>query len=360
MESGHMPSKQVRLAIVGVGNCTSALIQGLNYYAQNRDAAGLMHPDIGGYTVTDILPVVAFDVDARKVGHDLAEAIFAPPNNCYRLPDLEVREAGVKVLMGPVLDGVPPHLADLVQVADAERVDVARELKQARVDVVLNALPTGSARAARYYADAAIKEARVAFVNGMPELIVCDPEYALAAKELGVPLVGDDVKSQIGATIVHRALIRTMLDRGIHIKKTYQLNFAGNTDFKNLVRRGETKELTKTEALSSLIPYPAEVSPGFAYVPNMRDRKTAQFYFEAANFGNAPLSFHATLEVEDSANFGGTVVDAIRCCKLAQDRGIGGVLHSASAYLMKHPPEPMPDEDAWHCLEEFVAGSRAD
>ncbi len=353
-----MPSNKIRLAIVGVGNCTSALIQGLNYYAQTGETIGLMHPDLGGYAVTDIQPVVAFDVDARKVGKDLGEAIFAPPNICYRLPDVPARETGAKVLMGPVLDGVPPHLAELVQVADQKPVDVARVLKEVKADVLLNCLPTGSARAARYYADAAVKEAKVAFVNGMPELIVCDREYVRAAEERGVPLIGDDVKSQLGGTIIHRALIGTMLDRGIHIKKTYQLNYAGNTDFKNLTRRGESKERTKGEALTSLIPYPAEVSPGFAYIPLMRDRKTAQFYFEAANFGNAPLSFRAILEVEDSANFGGTVVDAIRSCKLAQDRGIGGVLHSASSYLMKHPPEPIPDDEALRHLEEFAAGNR--
>jgi myo-inositol-1-phosphate synthase len=353
-----MSSEKIRLAIVGVGNCTSALIQGLSYYTKTGETIGLMHPDLGGYAVTDIEPVVAFDVDARKVGKDLAEAIFAPPNNCYRLPDVAVDEIGVKVLMGPVLDGVPPHLAEVVEVANQDPADIARVLREAGVDVMLNTLPTGSARAARFYADAAIKEARVAFVNGMPELIVCDPGYQRVAEERSVPLVGDDVKSQLGGTIVHRALIRTMLDRGIHIKKTYQLNYAGNTDFKNLVRRGESKEKTKGEALTTLIPYPAEVSPGFAYIPNMRDRKTAQFYFEAANFGNAPLSFRAILEVEDSANFGGTVADAIRCCKIAQDRGIGGVLHSASSFLMKHPPEMIPDEVALQHLEEFVAGTR--
>jgi myo-inositol-1-phosphate synthase len=353
-----MASKKIRLALVGIGNCTSALIQGLDYYKKTGATMGLMHPDLGGYAVTDIDPVVAFDVDARKVGKDLAEAIFGLPNNCYRLPDVTVDETGVKVLMGPVLDGVPPHLAEVVEVADQEPVDVARVLKEAKVDVVLNTLPTGSAQAARFYADAAIKEARAAFVNGMPELIICDPEYQRAAEERGVPIVGDDVKSQLGGTIIHRALINVMLNRGIHIKKTYQLNYAGNTDFKNLIHRGESKEKTKGEALTTLIPYPAEVSPGFAFIPNMRDRKTAQFYFEAANFGNAPLGFRAILEVEDSANFGGTVVDAIRCCKIAQDRGIGGVLHSASSFLMKHPPEMISDEVALEHLEEFIAGTR--
>lgn len=353
-----MARKEIRLAIVGVGNCTSALLQGLSYYKKAGGTVGLMHPDLGGYAVTDIEPVVAFDVDAAKVGIDLADAIFASVNNCYRIPSVEVEKTGVEVLMGPVMDGVPPHLADFVRVADQEPADVVRALKEARADVLLNTLPTGSAQAARFYADAAIKEAGVAFVNGMPEFIVCDPEYQRAAEQKGVPLVGDDVKSQFGGTIVHRALIQTMLARGIHIYKTYQLNYAGNTDFKNLTRRGESKEITKGQALTTLIPYDAEVSPGFAYIPTMRDRKTAQFWFECANFGNVPLGFRATLEVEDSANFGGTVADAIRCCKIAKDRGIGGVLHSASSFLMKHPPEMIPDELALQHMEDFAAGTR--
>lgn len=350
--------RKIRLAIVGVGNCASALIQGLAYYRRNQDdTTGLMHPELGGYRVTDIEPVVAFDVAANKVGRDLSEAIFAPPNMAYRLPDGQVPLSGATVQMGPVLDGVPPHLTDVVVASDRGPVDVTAALKASRADVLLNCLPTGSAQAARLYARAAL-DAGVAFVNGMPELLVCDPAFSQEAEAQGVPLIGDDIKSQLGGTILHRALIETMLARGIRIKKTYQLNYAGNTDFLNLTQRGASKMLTKGEALTSLIPYPAEVSPAFSYVPNMRDRKTARFYFEIANYSNAPVRFEATLEVEDSANFAGVAVDAIRCCRVAQDRGVGGVLHAASAFLAKHPPQPISDVQARARLEEFIAGTR--
>lgn len=351
--------KQIRLAIVGVGNCTSALLQGLAYYraAGPAETAGIMHSDLGGYRVTDIVPVAAFDIDARKVGRDLSEACLAPPNNAYILPGVTMPPSGVRVQMGPVLDGAPEHLTGLVEIHRGNPVDVAQVLRDTGAEVMLNCLPTGSAKAARHYAEAAL-DVGVGFVNGMPELIVCDPAFSTRAAERKVPLVGDDVKSQLGATIIHRALIVAMVNRGTRIRKTYQLNYAGNTDFLNLVHRGGSKELTKTEALTSIIPYEAEVSPGFAYIRNMRDRKTARFYVEAVNFGGAPLEIDAKLEVEDSANFAGTAADAIRCCRVARDRGIGGILEAASAYLMKHPPVPMPDEDAYHCLEEWLAGRR--
>jgi myo-inositol-1-phosphate synthase len=350
-------SKEIRLAIVGVGNCASALIQGLAYYKQVGGDIGLMHRSLGGYDVTDIKPVVAFDVNAQKVGRELADAIFSPPNNAYRVPDAEVSPMGVKVLMGPIEDGVPAHLAKYMEVSDHEPVDVVQALKDAGAQVMLNTLPTGSARASRLYAQAAL-EAGTAFVNGMPELIVNDEAFARAAEERRVPLVGDDVKSQLGGTILHRAMVECMLARGIHIKKTYQLNYAGNTDFDNLVHRGESKEKTKREAVETLLPYDAEVSAAFAHVRNMGDRKTARFYFELTNFSNAPIIVDAKLEVEDSANFGGVVVDAIRCCRLALDRGIGGVLASASAYFCKHPPEQIPDQEAQDMLEEFIQGTR--
>lgn len=349
--------KEIRLAIVGVGNCASALVQGLEYYRQYQNAIGLMHRDLGGYDVTDIHPVVAFDVNRHKVGRDLAEAIYATPNNAYRVPDVVVQPTGVQVLCGPVEDGIPPHLARYVEVSDQAPVDVVTALKDAGADVMLNMLPTGSSKAARLYAKAAV-EAGVAFVNGMPELIVCDKEFAQLAASRRVPLVGDDVKSQLGGTILHRAMVETMLARGIHIRKTYQLNYAGNMDFNNLVNRGETKEVTKREAVETLIPYHTEVSASFAFVPNMQDRKTARFYFELANFSNAPIIVDAKLEVEDSANFGGVVVDAIRCCKLALDRGVGGVLESASAYFCKHPPVAHADSEALMMLDEFIAGKR--
>ncbi len=352
-----MPARTIRLAIAGVGNCASALLQGLQYYATVGHHTGLMVPDVGGYTVTDIEPVAAFDINAEKVGKDLAEAIFAAPNNAYRLPDVELPATGVTVQMADPLDGAPEHLTNLVKVADQEPVDVARALNEAGADVLLNCIPTGSARAAWMFARAAL-EAGAAFVNGMPELIVSTGEFADMAAERGIPVVGDDVKSQLGGTILHRALIEVMLARGIQIERTYQLNYAGNTDFLNLTHRGESKERTKREALTSLIPYDTEVSPGFAYIKTMGDRKTTRFYFDLANFSGAPLLFDAKLEVEDSANFAGVAELAIRCCKLAQDRQIGGALTSASAFCSKHPPVPMPDEEALVALNEFVAGER--
>ena len=350
-------TNEIRLAIVGVGNCASALIQGLAYYDQVGGNLGLLHRDLAGYDVTDIKPVVAFDVSRDKVGRDLSEAIFASPNNAYVVPGITVPQAGVEVSMGPVEDGVPPHLARYMNVADREPVDVARALRDAGAEVMLNMLPTGSARAARQYAQAAL-EAGVAFINGMPELLVCDDEFAADAERRDVPIIGDDTKSQLGGTILHRAMVECMLRRGIHISKTYQLNYAGNTDFVNLVNRGESKEKTKREAVETLIPYDAEVAASFAHVSNMKDRKTTRFYFELGNFSNAPIIVDAKLEVEDSANFGGIVVDAIRCCRLAQDRGIGGRLIAASAFFSKHPPQQIPDEEAYAMLEEFIAGTR--
>jgi len=352
--------RDIRIAIVGIGNCASSLIQGLSYYKQlkTKDTSGLMYSKIGGYRVEDIRVVAAFDVDARKVGRDVSEAISASPNIAYKYPDVEVPKLGVTVMMGPVLDGVPSHLAEFVEVSDKKPVDIANVLKSVKAHILLNFLPTGSEKAARFYANEAIERAQVGFINGMPTLIVSTEEYRKKAEKYGVPLIGDDIKSQLGATIIHRALIRLFRERGIKIKKSYQLNFAGNTDFYNLVRRGKSKKKTKTEALTSMIPYKAEISTGFSYIKLMRDRKTAIFYIEGSNFGNAPLKFEAKLEVEDSPNFAGVVIDAIRYCKLAQDRRISGALISASAYLMKHPPQQFPDDKARKMLEEFVEGKR--
>jgi len=349
--------REIRVALVGVGNCCSAIVQGIEYYRQVGGNIGLMHRDLGGYDVTDIKPVAAFDINAAKVGKDLVDAIWAKPNNCYRLPDVEIRPMGVKVLMGPIEDGAPSHLARMMEISSATPVDVARVLKDTGAEIVLNMIPTGSARAAWIYARAALN-AGCAFVNGMPELVVCSDPFASEAEQRGVPVIGDDVKSQLGGTILHRAMVQTMLARGIRIKRTYQINYAGNTDFLNLVNRGESKEKTKREAVESLIPYDADVAASFSYVKNMRDRKTTRFYFELANFSDAPIIVDAKLEVEDSANFGGVAVDMIRCCALARDRGIGGRLVAASAFFCKHPPEMIPDELALEMLEEFIAGKR--
>ncbi len=350
-------SGKIRLALAGVGNCASALLQGLAWYAQNDSEVGLTQRVLGGYDVCDITPVLAFDVSAHKVGRDLAEAIMAPPNCAWQVPEVCVGMTGVEVLPGPVADGMPPHLAKYAPLSDAAPVDLVQALRDSGAEVLLNMLPTGSAKASRLYAQAAL-EAGVAFVNGMPELIVCDESFAGEALQRGVPVVGDDVKSQLGGTILHRAMVEAMQARGIHIRRTYQLNYAGNTDFDNLVNRGESKEQTKREAVETLIPYETGVSAGFSHVPVMGDRKTTRFYFDVVNFSGAPLHIDATLEVEDSANFGGTVVDAIRCCRVALDRGVGGVLQSASALYCKHPPQPLTDAAAQQQVAEFLLGAR--
>ncbi|MCL5985504.1 MAG: inositol-3-phosphate synthase [Actinobacteria bacterium] len=352
---------EVRVAIAGVGNCASSFVQGLIYYKQLKNlenAPGLMHPTLGDYKVTDIVPVAAFDVDARKVGKDLSEAIFAKPNFAYRYPEVKkVPHLDVEVMMGPVLDGVPPFLTKYVEIADKTPVNITNVLIEKKVDMLLNFLPTGSAKAARTYADAAV-ETHKGFVNGMPELIVSNKDFSSLAQEKGSPLIGDDVKSQIGATIIHRALLKLFMDRGVKIKRSYQLNYLGNTDMYNLIHRGESKMITKSEALTSMIPYPVEISPGFSFIEVMKDRKTAIFYIEGGNYGDAPCKFEAKLEVEDSPNFAGVVVDAVRCCKIALDRGVGGPLLSASAYFSKHPPKQFPDDEARTMLEEFIAGKR--
>jgi myo-inositol-1-phosphate synthase len=317
-----------------------------------------MNVEIDGYRVTDIVPVAAFDIHAGKVGKDLSEAIYVHPNAAYRYPGVEVNSLGVKVEMGPVLDGNPPHLANFVPTADIGCVDVVEILQSSGAEMLLNFIPTESHQAARYYADAAIKDARIGFVNGMPTLIVCDPEYQKAAIHNRVPLIGDDVKSQLGGTAIHRALAALLCARGIHLSETYQINYAGNTDFANLMARGQSKHVTKQEAVTSLMPYPVTMSTGFTYVPLMKDRKTTLFWINAANFGNAPLHLEAKLEVEDSANFAGAMVDMVRYMKVALDRGVSGVLDSACAFLTKHPPVQMPDTEAQAHLKEFVAGTR--
>jgi myo-inositol-1-phosphate synthase len=323
---------KIKVAIVGVGNCTSSFIQGLEFYKKNNTDIGLINNKIGGYSISDIEVVAAFDINEMKVGKDLSEAIFASPNIAYKCPDIEVLNLGIEVKMGPVLDGNPPHLAEFVVAAKKDPVDVEKTLQGSGAEILLNFLPTGSAKAARYYADVAIKK----------------------------PLIGDDVKSQIGATIINRALIELFKDRGIHITKMYQLNYAGNTDFCNLVNRGESKMKTKTEALTTAIPYEANVSTGFSFIPNMGDRKTAIFKIEGQNYSGAPLLFEAKLEVEDSPNFGGVIADAVRYCKLALDRGISGILTSACAFLAKHPPVQFEDKTAKEMLEQFITGKRKD
>lgn len=351
--------KSIRVAIAGVGNCAQALIEGIEYYRQHPDdERGLMHPDVGRYRVTDIVPVAAFDVNANKVGRDLSEAIYREPNNAYRYPGVQLKPTGVMVQMAPPCDGNPPHLAEFVPLSDEPPCDVAAVLRESGAEMLLNFIPTESHEAAQMYADAAIRDAKIGFINGMPTLIVCNPDYQSLAIRNRVPLIGDDVKSQLGGTAIHRALATLMNYRGIHLAETYQINYAGNTDFANLMARGKSKHKTKQEAVTSLMPYPVTMSTGFTHVPLMRDRKTSYFWFNAGNFGNAPLHFEAKLEVEDSANFAGVMVDMVRLMRLAIDRGIVGVLDSACAFLTKHPPVQIPDAIAYQQVQEFIAGRR--
>lgn len=352
-------SKKIKVAIAGIGNCAQALIHGIEYYRKNpEDLRGLMNEEIGGYRVTDIETVAAFDINAYKVGKDLSEAIFAKPNIAYKYPGIQVKDCGVKVNMGPVMDGNPPHLEQFYKLSDEKQCDVVKVLKDSGAEMLLNFIPTESHDAAHFYADSSIKGAKIGFVNGMPTLIVCDPAYQKAAIDSGVPIIGDDVKSQFGGTAIHRTLATLMNARGIHLSETYQINFAGNTDFANLMTRGQSKHKTKQEAVTSLMPYPVTMSTGFTYVELMKDRKTSMFYINGSNFGNAPLHFEAKLEVEDSANFAGVMVDMIRYTRLAFDRGISGVLDSACSFLTKHPPTQIPDMLAYEHLKEFVAGKR--
>jgi len=348
---------KLKLAIAGLGNCASSLIQGLEYYRDYpTEDTGILFPEIGGYRVTDIDVVAAFDIATGKVGQDISEAIGASPNNTEKIYD--VPSKGVTVQMGPPFDGAPEHLRAFMEVADDEPVDVGAELKASGAEVLINLLPTGSAEGARYYARQAIEEAGIAFVNGMPELLASGEEIAGLAERCGVPIIGDDFKSQLGATILNRAILETCVRRGVHVDRVYQLNYAGNTDFVNLVFRGKSKHLTKEAALNSLLPYESDVSSGFAIVANQKDRKIARIEIEGRKWGRSPVTISAELSVNDSANAAGVMVDMIRCAKLGLDRGISGRLLSPSAYYAKHPPVQYSDEEAFHMLEEFIDGRR--
>ena len=364
-----MGDKKVRLAIVGLGNCACSLIQGFYYYkAMNGEGInGLMHPDIGGYRPWDIEVVAAFDVDERKVGKDVAEAIFAPPN-CTKVFYPQVPKLGIDVLMGPVLDGVAAHMEEYPPdkrfvVAKKEPVDVRRVLEESGAEVVVNYLPVGSEKAVRFYAQAAL-EAGGAFVNCMPVFIASDEVWANRFQEAGLPVVGDDIKSQVGATITHRVLADLFSQRGVALEKTYQVNFGGNTDFLNMLERKrlKTKKVSKTEAVQSSldVPMPSDcihIGPS-DYVPWLKDNKICYIRMEGKIFGDVPMNLELRLSVEDSPNSGGCAIDAIRCAKLALERGIGGPLYSISAYVMKHPPIQYPDHQAREMVEAFIRGER--
>lgn len=357
---------KIRAAIVGVGNCASSLVQGVAYYgAANQDGAGLMHWNLGGYTPSDIDFVLAFDIDERKVGLDLAEAIFAKPN-CTAVFS-EVPRTGVTVRMGQLLDGVAEHMATmpaersfvLSDRPQPDRADVVKALKSTRAEVMLNFLPVGSEDATRFYMECAL-EAGVGVVNCMPVFIASDPEWERKFKTRGIPIIGDDVKAQFGATIVHRALTNLMRQRGVKMDRTYQLNTGGNTDFLNMMDRSRliSKKVSKTEAVQSVMAQRLEdenihVGPS-DYVPWLNDNKLCFLRLEGALFGNVPMNIEVRLSVEDSPNSAGVVIDAVRCCKLALERGEGGVLIGPSAFFCKHPPLQFTDDEAERMTQMFI------
>jgi myo-inositol-1-phosphate synthase len=352
----------VRIAIVGVGNCASSLVQGVEYYRDADPATripGLMHVDFGGYHVSDVQFVAAFDVDAKKVGMDLAEAIVASENNTIKLCD--VPPTGVAVQRGPTFDGLGQYYREIIEESDAEPVDVAQALRDAEVDVVVSYLPVGSEEADKFYAQAAI-DAGCAFVNALPVFIASDPEWAQKFTDAGLPIVGDDIKSQVGATIVHRALAKLFEDRGVELLRTYQLNFGGNMDFMNMLERTRlvSKKISKTQSVTSQIPHEmskSDVHIGPSdHVPWLDDRKWAYIRLEGRSFGDAPLNAELKLEVWDSPNSAGVIIDAVRAAKIALDRGIGGPILSASSYFMKSPPVQYADHEAHEAVEKFIRG----
>jgi myo-inositol-1-phosphate synthase len=352
----------VRVAIIGVGNCASSLVQGVHYYREAPADAfipGLMHARLAGYHVRDIEFSAAFDIDARKVGRDLAEAIFETPNNTVRFAT--VPPLGVPVQRGMTHDGLGTYLAQMIQKAPGSTADIAGILRETRTDVVVNFLPVGSEMATKWYVEQVL-DAGCAFVNCIPVFIAREAYWRRRFEDRGLPIVGDDVKSQLGATIVHRVLTRLFMDRGIRLERTSQLNFGGNTDFYNMLERDRlvSKKTSKTDAVRSQLahPLPSEavhIGPS-DYVPWLEDRKWAHIRLEGRGFGEQPINVELKLEVWDSPNSAGVVIDAIRCCKIALDRGLKGGLLAPSAYLMKSPPEQWPDDVAHHRLERFIAG----
>ncbi len=357
-----MATNPIRVAIAGVGNCATSLIQGVEYYREAKatdTVPGLMHVQFGDYHVSDLEFVAAFDVDAKKVGLDLSEAITASENNTIKIAD--VPHADVTVQRGPTLDGLGKYYAETIEESDAEPVDVAQALRDAKADVLVCYLPVGSQRATEHYAQAAI-DAGVAFVNALPVFIAGTPEWAEKFTAAGVPIVGDDIKSQIGATITHRVMAKLFEDRGVTLDRTYQLNVGGNMDFKNMLERErlESKKISKTQAVTSntsaqLGEKDVHIGPS-DYVAWLDDRKWAFVRLEGRNFGDAPVSLEYKLEVWDSPNSAGVIIDAVRAAKIALDRGIGGPILSASSYFMKSPPVQHNDDAAHELVEAFIRG----
>lgn len=355
---------EIRVALVGVGNSASALIQGTQYYKNaNPDTTvpGLMHVNFGGYHIRDIRFVAAFEVNKAKIGKDLSEAIFTKPNCVVKFAD--VPKLNVKVSPAPILDGVAPHMRETFNVYDDSafnKANVVKILKETKTEVLVNYLPVGSRDATRFYAQAAM-DAGCAFVNCMPEFIGSDAEWAAKFEAAGVPVLGDDIKSQVGATILHRNLVRLCLDRGVIVDETYQLNLGGDTDFQNMTveNRLKSKRVSKTEAVTSLVPYalPTRIGPS-DYVPFLQNKKICYISLKARKFGDRPINISVKLEVEDSPNSAGVVIDLIRAAKIALDRKIAGALLSMPAYAFKHPPIQVPDPQARQWTEDWIAGKR--
>lgn len=360
MHSRLQDRRRVRVGIVGVGNCASSFVQGLTYYRDaksNEPVPGLMNVDLGGYHISDVQIASAFDVNANKVGRDVSEAIWAEPNNTHRFSN--VAETGVIVQRGPVMDGIGRYLEEDIPVADAPECDVAEVLAMSRTDVLVSYLPVGSQRASESYAARAI-EAGCGYVNCIPVFIASNPDWRRRFEEAGLPIIGDDIKSQVGATIVHRVLANLFRDRGVRLDRTYQLNVGGNTDFKNMLERERltSKKISKTQAVTSQFDVPIgadniHVGPS-DHVPWLTDRKLAFIRLEGTTFGGVPLTAEVKLEVWDSPNSAGVVIDAVRCAKLAMDRGQAGALTGPSSYFMKSPPEQFTDDEARHRTRAFI------
>ena len=351
----------IRVAIVGVGNCANSLVQGITYYkdaAIDQEIPGLMHAVIGNYHINNIKFVAAFDVDAKKVGLDLADAIWASENNTIKFSTVE--KTGVAVERGVTLDGLGKYYKETIAESPAAPVDVIARLKQEQVDVLICYLPVGSEEAAKYYAQCAI-DAGCAFVNALPVFIASDPVWAKKFEDAGLPIVGDDIKSQVGATITHRIMAKLFQDRGVHLDRTYQLNVGGNMDFKNMLERDrlESKKISKTNSVTSQLDHDmgaknVHIGPS-DYIPWLDDRKWAYVRLEGRAFGDVPLNLEYKLEVWDSPNSAGVIIDALRCAKLGLDRKIGGVLLAPSSYFMKTPPVQYSDEQAHNAVEEFIS-----
>jgi myo-inositol-1-phosphate synthase len=352
----------IRVAIVGVGNCANSLVQGVTYYkdaAIDQEIPGLMHAVVGGYHINNVKFVAAFDVDAKKVGLDLAEAIWASENNTIKFSD--VAKTGVAVQRGKTLDGLGRYYKETITESTAAEVDVVAALKEEQVDVLICYLPVGSEEAAKFYAECAIA-AGCAFVNALPVFIASDPVWAKKFEEAGLPIVGDDIKSQVGATITHRIMAKLFQDRGVHLDRTYQLNVGGNMDFKNMLERDrlESKKISKTNSVTSQLDHDmgaknVHIGPS-DYIPWLDDRKWAYVRLEGRAFGDVPLNLEYKLEVWDSPNSAGVIIDALRCAKIGLDRKIGGALLSPSSYFMKTPPVQYTDEQAHNKVEDFISG----